>query len=640
MAAAAVEGLQITCDQARDILEQAKQSSELALKARDDARETVRQMKEIVEVREAAIKQVQDCVNRKNSFDDQWAEFQRKFDNLGKLAFEKLSGMLSAGTGTSNLRPAELISEKRVAQVLRKSRRVLVLTGAGISSESGVPTFRGSDGYWTVGSENYRPQELATWEKFNEMPEELWKWYQYRWGICRSAKPNAGHHALVELESLVEGGIMLVTQNIDGLHLEAGSNPSRLCEIHGRIDEMRCDDRMPGSCLHGLNLNQSEHFEKARATIEKMPAPAENEKDERLPFCKKCGVRQRPKILWFDESYNEAIFKHETVLEATKECDVLLVIGTMLSTGLPNRMVSEARQAGTIIIRIDPVLELDDPTFAGMLHLQGKSGEVLPRIVQELKALQGEEFPAPLASVAPSSSSSVDLVSAAAAAATIAATPDVSLKRSAPGMAQRRSLSSSKGASLVAPSKSRGLSFKAAGSIAVAAGSVTAAIKQQKKLKSVSLLSNSGLAKCTDATDGPPTGFFVYGTLRPDDDSGAAWTNRFCEGLAAEPAFLAGASLYVESFAALCFEQTRCSVRGVFLTPDVDGKSSAVKVLETKLKDADSIEGYPDLYDRTVATVETASGKLVRAYVYHRTGRVDRSEHACIPDGDWLSRKR
>eukprot|EP00930_Biecheleria_cincta_P067947 TRINITY_DN5492_c1_g1_i3.p1 TRINITY_DN5492_c1_g1~~TRINITY_DN5492_c1_g1_i3.p1 ORF type:complete len:195 (+),score=35.60 TRINITY_DN5492_c1_g1_i3:113-697(+) len=171
MAAAAVEGLQITCDQARDILEQAKQSSELALKARDDARETVRQMKEIVEVREAAIKQVQDCVNRKNSFDDQWAEFQRKFDNLGKLAFEKLSGMLSAGTGTSNLRPAELISEKRVAQVLRKSRRVLVLTGAGISSESGVPTFRGSDGYWTVGSENYRPQELATWEKFNEMPE-------------------------------------------------------------------------------------------------------------------------------------------------------------------------------------------------------------------------------------------------------------------------------------------------------------------------------------------------------------------------------------------------------------------------------------------------------------------------------------
>merc|ERR1719343_711935 len=115
------------------------------------------------------------------------------------------------GVAPAGLRPAEFITEARVAQVLRRAKNVVVLTGAGVSAESGIPTFRGSDGYWTVGSENYRPQELATWEKFNEMPEELWRWYQYRWGICTKASPNAGHYALAELEGLIS--MTLVTQN-------------------------------------------------------------------------------------------------------------------------------------------------------------------------------------------------------------------------------------------------------------------------------------------------------------------------------------------------------------------------------------------------------------------------------------------
>merc|ERR1719217_521430 len=120
------------------------------------------------------------------------------------------------GTSTPK-RPAEVISEQRIAQVLSRASKVVVLTGAGISAESGIPTFRGEDGFWTVGSQNYRPQELATWGKFNEMPEELWRWYQYRWGICRNAKPNLGHHALVKLEGLMQdpGQFTLVTQNVD-----------------------------------------------------------------------------------------------------------------------------------------------------------------------------------------------------------------------------------------------------------------------------------------------------------------------------------------------------------------------------------------------------------------------------------------
>src|SRR2546428_9434824 len=93
--------------------------------------------------------------------------------------------------------------------------RILVLTGAGISAESGIPTFRGKDGYWTVGSAVYQPQEIATFEMFSRVPEEVWRWYLWRFGVCRDARPNAGHAALVEMERALGDRFTLVTQNID-----------------------------------------------------------------------------------------------------------------------------------------------------------------------------------------------------------------------------------------------------------------------------------------------------------------------------------------------------------------------------------------------------------------------------------------
>jgi len=133
--------------------------------------------------------------------------------------------------------------------------------------------------------------------------------------------------------------------------------------------------------------------------------------------------------------------------------------------------------------------------------------------------------------------------------------------------------------------------------------------------------------------------FFVYGTLRPDDDSGAAWTKTFCEGLNAESATLSGASMYIDgSYAAVSLEQTRCSVRGVLLS--VPQSAAAAKLFAEKLAEADSIEGYPSLYDRTIVTVRIASGASRQAYIYHRTGRTNRSECVRVSDGDWLSRTR
>ncbi|CAE7865927.1 cobB, partial [Symbiodinium microadriaticum] len=121
------------------------------------------------------------------------------------------------------------------------------------------------------------------------------------------------------------------------------------------------------------------------------------EKEERLPICPKCGVRQRPKILWFDESYNEAFFQWKTVMDQMETCDVLLIVGTQLTTGGPRSMVRAAQKSGAIIIRMDTEVDLKDDATAGMLHLQGKSGEVLPNLLPELSRLRKEPLLAPLA---------------------------------------------------------------------------------------------------------------------------------------------------------------------------------------------------------------------------------------------------
>jgi len=567
-------------------------------------------------------------------FDKQWSDFKQKFDQLFELGAQKLGESLNnTPAGRAGLRPVEQVDEARVAQILRRASRLVVLTGAGVSAESGIPTFRGADGYWTVGSENYRPQELATWKKFDEMPEELWRWYQYRWGVCTKASTNPGHHALVDLEGSFQGDFLLVTQNIDGLHKQAGSDPARLCEIHGRIDQMRCDERVEGSCLQGVDLDDPANFELVNSTIYATPEPAEDEQAECLPKCHRCGVRQRPKILWFDETYNEAIYKHKTVMRATEACDVLLIVGTQLTTGLPNAMVRAVRCSGAAVLRIDPLFDADES--AGMLHLQAKSGESLPRVIAELRELQKEPHLAPLATapsgIAPQMQRTASRPSVKAKAAPKAA------PKSMP-----RNLSSSRASSSRSPSaagrspgrsSSGSAALRAAGAVSLGGGATqVSSTPERQRVRSASRGPRG-------AADGAVAGFFVYGTLRPDDNSGATWTKSFCEGLSAEVATLPGASLYFPgSYPAVCFEQTRCAVRGVLLTPSAQDAPSAV--MEAKLSEADRIEGYPDLYDRAVATVYTASGLPQLAYVYHRTGRFERELSDRIADGDWLSRRR
>src|SRR3954471_6406712 len=134
--------------------------------------------------------------------------------------------------------PDSVVAAARSA--LGRDGKVVVLTGAGVSAESGIPTFRGQEGYWTIGAREYHPQELATHDAFEAMPWEVWAWYLYRRSVCRRAEPNAGHRALVRLDAALPDRFALVTQNVDGLHGRAGSPDLRTFPIHGDISLMRC----------------------------------------------------------------------------------------------------------------------------------------------------------------------------------------------------------------------------------------------------------------------------------------------------------------------------------------------------------------------------------------------------------------
>lgn len=220
--------------------------------------------------------------------------------------------------------------------------RITVLTGAGISAESGIPTFRGPEGYWTIGSREYQPQEMATYRMFTQKPEEVWKWYLYRLGICRNAKPNRGHKILVEMEETLEDRFRLITQNVDGLHLIAGNSTGRTFQIHGNIAFMRCSDE----CKNILyKLPDELLFREVNKTF--------SSRDVDLLSCPDCGKLTRPHVLWFDECYDENYFKFETSIRTAYETDILIIAGTSGATTLPNQIALIVYNNGKTIIDIN-----------------------------------------------------------------------------------------------------------------------------------------------------------------------------------------------------------------------------------------------------------------------------------------------
>jgi NAD-dependent deacetylase len=252
---------------------------------------------------------------------------------------------------------------------------VLWLTGAGISAESGIPTFRGKDGYWQVGSRHYHPQELATRAAFGVIPEDVWSWYLYRRGICRAAAPNAAHQALADLEGALDDRFLLVTQNVDGLHLRAGNSPARTYQIHGNIDFMRCGQECvpePWPLPDGVAVP----WERGRPL---------GDAERRLLVCPRCDARARPHVLWFDETYDEVHFRFESSLEAATRARLLVVVGTTGATNLPLHvgMLAARRRVPMVVINPEenPFTAMAEQARCGTF-LQGAAGRWVPLVAR------------------------------------------------------------------------------------------------------------------------------------------------------------------------------------------------------------------------------------------------------------------
>ena len=259
------------------------------------------------------------------------------------------------------------------------SQHITVLTGAGISAESGIPTFRGPEGYWTVGAKEYHPQEMATFAMFQQKPYDVWAWYLYRLGVCRKARPNEGHRAVVELERIFKDRFTLITQNVDGLHLQAGNSEKRTYQIHGNIHHMRC----ASECTDQIYPLPDAIEGKARGD-------ALNDEDKRRLCCPQCGHMARPHVLWFDEAYNEPQYRFYSSLAAAQQTDLLLVVGTAGATNLPNQVAGVVAQGGGTIIDVNieanPFSNLAQATGKGFF-IQKPSGRFLPEFAQQFAAM-------------------------------------------------------------------------------------------------------------------------------------------------------------------------------------------------------------------------------------------------------------
>ena len=223
--------------------------------------------------------------------------------------------------------------------------RVAVLTGAGISAASGIPTFRGKqDSLWS----RYRPEELATPQAFSLDPELVWRWYDWRRGLIAQAEPNAAHQALADLEA--HGSLTLVTQNVDGYHQQAGNK--NVLEFHGSIWVVRCLD-----C----------GFE----TLDRrVPLPI-------LPECGQCGGLVRPGVVWFGEGIDPEILQESAL--AAGNCDLFLVVGTAGAVYPAAGLVGAARQAGARIVEFN--IERSGVSHLADLFVPGSAADTLGLLV-------------------------------------------------------------------------------------------------------------------------------------------------------------------------------------------------------------------------------------------------------------------
>jgi len=226
---------------------------------------------------------------------------------------------------------------------IKNIKKIAFVTGAGISQESGIPTFRGKDGFWR----NYDPMKLATIDAFYDNPKLVWEWYNDRRKNIFAAQPNLGHKAIAELEKFVK--VVVLTQNIDGLHQKAGS--SEVLELHGSIIKIKC--------------SVCDFKDEIMTEFSEIP-----------PLCK-CGNILRPDVVWFGESLPQDVWQKAMIV--ANQCDLMIIAGTSLVVSPANTLPIYAKQNNAILIEVNP--ENTEMSSEMDLVIRDTSAITLPKLV-------------------------------------------------------------------------------------------------------------------------------------------------------------------------------------------------------------------------------------------------------------------
>ena len=230
-----------------------------------------------------------------------------------------------------------------IAEKIRDFRKIVFVTGAGISQESGIPTFRGNEGLWR----NYDPMKLATIDAFYDDPKLVWEWYNDRRKNILNAQPNEGHKAIAELEKYAE--VVVLTQNIDGLHQRGGS--AKVLELHGSIIKIKC--------------TVCDFNEEIKSEISTVP-----------PMCK-CGNILRPDVVWFGEGLPQDVWQ-EAIIHAS-QCDLMIIAGTSLVVSPANTLPLYAKQNNAFLLEINP--ENTEMSSEMNMEIRNSSAIALPKLV-------------------------------------------------------------------------------------------------------------------------------------------------------------------------------------------------------------------------------------------------------------------
>ena len=245
-----------------------------------------------------------------------------------------------------------MIIPQELIEKLVDAKSIVFFTGAGISAESGISTFRGEDGVWN----KLKPEELANFDAFMKNPNMVWEWYQYRRNIINETNPNKGHEVIAELENYYD--VTVVTQNVDNLHGRSGS--TNILELHGNIERNFCVDCRTFYELEDLEIT------------------------DEVPKCKKCDGLIRPDVVWFGEMLPEGVF--ELGEQKAKDSDICFVVGTSAVVYPAAYIPQSAIRSGSYVVEIN--IESTDASGFVNLSLVGKSGEILPQILEEVKKLK------------------------------------------------------------------------------------------------------------------------------------------------------------------------------------------------------------------------------------------------------------